>query len=127
MAAISNRGTTLPGAFLSVEALGAGNGFGRGTAGSGNRPLEKGAWPTLSALLLAAAAAFSARAPASPELPAVFSWAHTGRAKRAVKAAAAHQLRMCFLLKLAFDPADSRAPSDRPSPERTAFGCFATC
>src|SRR5580704_7377813 len=98
MPAISNFGTIFPGGVSSFDLAPPGNGFGRGDSGSAKRFREAGVMSApfvLTGLFTGVAA--TALAP-SPFCWAC--WAHAGKARRALTATAAHQLRMIGLPKL---------------------------
>src|ERR1700675_1490576 len=98
MPAISNLGTIFPGGVSLLDLAPAGNGFGRGESGSAKRFREAGAMSTKFVLAGLFSAIAAAALVSSPFCRAC--WAHTGKARRALTATAAHQLRMIRLPKL---------------------------
>src|SRR5690348_16347500 len=89
MPAISKRGTSLPGGRPLSELAPAGNGFGRGASGRAKRFLEAGVMSPAFEM----AGLFSVGAAA----PSAFFWAYKGKAKRALAATTANQLRIIVL------------------------------
>jgi|SRR5229473_616901 len=99
MPAISYRGTSLPGGRESAAAAAdPGKGVGRGVAGNANMFFAATASPPPAALFEAASfSAFAAAFLASSPARLFFCCAHKGKAKSALIANAAHQLRISFL------------------------------
>jgi hypothetical protein len=80
--------------LLPPAGRGLGSGFGRGAAGSAKTPLE-GASETLAMGLLTPPEDFSAVSVRLAVSSAAFCCAHSGDARRTLRAAATHQLRIC--------------------------------
>src|SRR5260370_606355 len=99
MPATSYLGRSVPGGReSSARAADPGKGVGRGVAGNANMPFA--ATALLPPAALSEAAFFSAFAAAflvSPSVPPLFCRAHSGKAKSALIANAAHQLRISLL------------------------------
>ena len=115
MDAVSNRGRSVPGGRESVAAAAdPGDGVGRGVAGNAKMFFAAAGLPPLVAL--SEAAFFSALAAtllgSSPAL-LFFCCAHSGNAKNALIASAAHQLRISFLPALSIETRLDHVPDCR--------------